>query len=74
MAAVNDDIPEGHPSQDMTGRFPADFWLRGFGFRIASRPPGGSAVWAKDGKEYLERDALTLCKFRDQRVKKARKR
>lgn len=64
------DIPDDHPSQDRTARFPRDARLRAFGFCIAHRRDREPAVWAKDGKEYLEREALVMCQLEGDAARK----
>lgn len=38
--------------------FPRDRYLRSFGFAIHSRRASNEAVWKKDGRLFLQRDAL----------------
>lgn len=54
------DIPEGHPAQEKRVFYPNDVLLRLQGFKIHGRPKGSEARWTKDGKLYLEKEALAL--------------
>lgn len=51
-----------YPTEDSSQRFPLDSELREAGFRIASRPARGPAVWERGGKRYPQADALRLAR------------
>ena len=46
-----------HPTQDETGRFAIDAFLRRYGFRIRSRA-SGQAVWERGGVMFTQSEVL----------------
>lgn len=55
----------GHPSQDMTGRFPVDALLRRNGFQIQQRCSGQEPVWWKNGDAYPQSQAVRYVPWDD---------
>lgn len=51
------------------GPWPGDAYLRDACFTILERPKHGPARWTRNGKEYLEEDALAIA-FREEPKRK----
>lgn len=54
------DTPIGAPSVSHDARFIADRLLRRQGFAIHRRREGLPVLWTKDGKIYVEREAMEM--------------
>lgn len=54
------DIPIGAPSASTADRFIADRLLRRQGFSIHRRKKGLPVLWVRDGKVYVEKEALQM--------------
>ena len=50
---------EDHPSQDKSSRFPIDYLLRRYNFKIYSRPRDKEELWEKNGCIFTQREALS---------------
>ncbi len=62
MKKYDEDIPEGHPSQEKRPLRAKDARLRRYGFTINARPKTGPVLWEKAGKVYTEAQAQAMCK------------
>lgn len=54
-----------HPTANTSGRRSENEILRDNGFSIVARPNVGDPLWRRDGKIYLEGDALKQCGVTD---------
>jgi hypothetical protein len=60
MKSNEEEIPEGHPSQETRIMFPEDIKLREHGFKIAHRRNNEQPMWERAKIEYTHSDALFL--------------
>lgn len=63
LAVVDDDEP--HRSAETRMTFPQDIRLRDHGFKIAHRPDRYTAIWKRDGTEYVFAIAIRICDRED---------